>query len=141
MDNWGGNPDDCLGPIARAIGKEKAQATFLRNVRGFLGRPIIPLFGNSVEVAAFLASEDTQLDIVFIDARHDYTSVTTDIRVWGPLVRPGGILCGHDYAPYFPDVIRAVTDWFPFEHSVIGHSIWMVRLGTSRTAVKFPRET
>jgi hypothetical protein len=38
-----------------------------------------------------------QVDLVFLDASHDYESVKKDIAVWAPHVRPGGILCGHDY--------------------------------------------
>jgi hypothetical protein len=37
------------------------------------------------------------LDFVYIDARHDYPSVLEDLEAWYPLVRPGGIIAGHDY--------------------------------------------
>jgi hypothetical protein len=39
---------------------------------------------------------DGELDVVYLDA--DHTAVADDIRVWWPKVRPGGWLCGHDYA-------------------------------------------
>ncbi|WDI40598.1 class I SAM-dependent methyltransferase [Bremerella sp. P1] len=38
------------------------------------------------------------LDFVFIDANHLYEAVRDDINAWWPKVRPGGALCGHDYA-------------------------------------------
>ncbi len=37
------------------------------------------------------------LDFVYLDARHDYVSVTQDLDAWIEKVRPGGILAGHDY--------------------------------------------
>jgi hypothetical protein len=36
-------------------------------------------------------------DFVYIDARHDYESVSADLAAWLPRVRPGGLLAGHDY--------------------------------------------
>ena len=41
------------------------------------------------------------LDFVYIDARHDYPSVLEDLEDWWDKVRPGGILCGHDYLDGF----------------------------------------
>jgi len=36
-------------------------------------------------------------DLVFIDADHSYEAVKFDIIHYAPLLRPWGILCGHDY--------------------------------------------
>ncbi len=60
-----------------------------------------------------------QIDFVYVDALHDYQSVTDDLNAWAPLIRSGGALCGHDYIqhPTTADtvtvfnVIQAVTDW------------------------------
>jgi hypothetical protein len=49
----------------------------------------------SVEAAAKVP--DQSFDFVYIDARHDYESVTEDLEAWCSKVRPGGILAGHDY--------------------------------------------
>lgn len=40
---------------------------------------------------------DESLDFVYLDANHSHESSGHDIRVWWPKVRPGGVLCGHDF--------------------------------------------
>jgi hypothetical protein len=57
------------------------------------------------------------LDFVYLDARHDYASVTQDLQEWIEKVRPGGVLAGHDYLDgTFPDgdfgVKSAVDEFF-----------------------------
>lgn len=37
------------------------------------------------------------LDFVYLDARHDFESVYDDLLTWVPMVKPGGIIAGHDY--------------------------------------------
>lgn len=39
------------------------------------------------------------LDFVFIDGNHEFEYVVNDIISWAKIVRPGGILAGHDYKP------------------------------------------
>ncbi len=82
------------------------------------------------------------LDLIFIDALHDYDSVKVDIERWLPKVRKGGIICGHDYGKEVcPGVVRAVHDFFspseielePDDDSAKqlappGVSVWIVRL-------------
>lgn len=57
--------------------------------------------------------EDGALDFVFIDADHSYEGCADDIAAWMPKVKPGGLLCGHDYGndgyPGF-GVTRAVDE-------------------------------
>lgn len=38
------------------------------------------------------------LDFAYIDADHRLEACTQDIAVWWPKIKPGGFLCGHDYA-------------------------------------------
>jgi len=42
--------------------------------------------------------DDEHFDFVYIDADHSYAGVISDIRLWWPKVKPGGMICGHDYA-------------------------------------------
>jgi predicted O-methyltransferase YrrM len=55
--------------------------------------------------------QDDSLDFVFIDAGHDYDSVTKDITNWYPKIKNGGIIAGHDYH-YDVGVYPAVNDYF-----------------------------
>ena len=48
------------------------------------------------------------VDVVFLDASHDYDSVAADIRAWMPRVKPGGIIGGHD--AHFRGVHQAYTE-------------------------------
>jgi hypothetical protein len=61
--------------------------------------------------------EDNALDFVYIDARHDYRSVTADLNAWYPKVKVGGVIAGHDYKNSFVrrnlvEVKRAVDNFF-----------------------------
>ena len=57
---------------------------------------------------------DKSIDIVFIDACHEYEYVKADIEAWYPKVKVGGIIAGHDY-PAWASVVRAVSDRFGSE--------------------------
>lgn len=63
------------------------------------------------DVAAFLGAGG--VDFVWIDGDHGYEDVVADIKAYGALLAPNGILSGHDYAPEFPDVVRAVNELCP----------------------------
>jgi hypothetical protein len=41
--------------------------------------------------------DDDTLDFVYIDANHNYKYVLEDIEQWTEVVKPGGIVSGHDY--------------------------------------------
>lgn len=61
--------------------------------------------------------ENESLDFVYIDARHDYRSVNSDLNAWWPKIKLGGIIAGHDYKDSFVrlnlvEVKRAVNDFF-----------------------------
>ncbi len=57
-------------------------------------------------------------DLVFIDGAHDYLSVREDIEHWLPVVKPGGIIAGHDYVKDYPGVIQAVDEAFGGTHKI-----------------------
>ena len=41
--------------------------------------------------------EKESIDFIYIDARHDYCGVMEDIEHYWPILKPGGIMAGHDY--------------------------------------------
>ncbi len=51
----------------------------------------------SAKVGAVDGYSTGSADFVFIDADHTYEHVCLDVNKWWPVVRPGGVLCGHDY--------------------------------------------
>jgi len=65
--------------------------------------------------------ENSSLDFVFLDGDHSYDSVTTDISIWLPKIKPGGILAGHDYHPTeWSGVVQAVNEKLT-DVSIIDH--------------------
>jgi hypothetical protein len=73
-------------------------------------RKILPM--RSTEAAKLIT--DGSLDFVFIDADHSYEGAKADILAWRKKLKPGGLLCGHDYEntdyPKF-GVTRAVREF------------------------------
>lgn len=114
IDSWplaeGVDPDD---PV-RGVG---AQDAFIAETRSRLAP-----FGERSEIrradslAAAAEFEPGSLDFVYIDADHEYESVRADIHAWHERIRPGGLLCGHDYYDGYRDgamygVARAVDEF------------------------------
>ncbi len=62
--------------------------------------------GKSYELFKRAVSAGEQYDFIFIDGSHKYRYVMKDLR-WSRLLRPGGVLCMHDYHPDTMGVIKA----------------------------------
>jgi hypothetical protein len=69
-------------------------------------------FMNMTSEEASSHFEDGFFDGVYIDARHEYEYVKQDIELWLPKVKPGGVLCGHDYITDEIAAIPSELDWF-----------------------------
>ncbi|MEK0324169.1 MAG: class I SAM-dependent methyltransferase [Nitrosopumilus sp.] len=55
---------------------------------------------------------DQSVDLVFLDAAHDYNSVCNDIHAWLPKIKVGGWIGGHDYGDPRWKVHLAVQEFF-----------------------------
>lgn len=58
------------------------------------------------------------LDFVYIDANHNYDFIMQDIIEWSRIVRPNGIVSGHDYHYKRPHcgVVEAVKDYTSYHN-------------------------
>jgi hypothetical protein len=52
------------------------------------------------------------VDVLFVDGAHDYPNVKADLDAFVPLVKPGGLISGHDFDGFWPGVVQAVTERF-----------------------------
>lgn len=76
------------------------------------------------------------LDFVFVDADHTYNGCKRDIDAWVSRLKPGGLLCGHDYdRPDLPNVkwgVKQAVDEFAAEHGLTvelgGDHTWFIRM-------------
>ena len=80
--------------------------------------------GRTVEAAGRFAPGS--LDLLFVDAGHDYASVRADLAAWVPKLRPGGWLVCDDYEEKWPGVVRAV-DETGLAGRLIAPSLWAHR--------------
>ena len=122
IDPWAPYPED-----GRADFHEERFRQALERTTPHCGRRA-HLRMTSAEAARFVPP---QLDFVWIDGNHQYEFVKSDIDLYWPKIKPGGLLCGHDYcnSPPHCRVKDAVDDWvrgagLPLEVAV---PCWLVR--------------
>ncbi len=123
IDTWEGSPENVDDPWVRA---GSLFDLFLENTREY-GDLITPVRKPSVEAARDFA--DGSIDIVFIDACHEYESVKADIAAWLPKIRPGGVIAGHDYLWRDDNPVKnAVEESFHPSNILVhrGENVWFV---------------
>lgn len=69
--------------------------------------------------------EDEYFDFIYVDAGHEYRNVISDLRVWWPKLKPGGMLAGDDFADSY--------DMFP-NSSVHRVNYWGVKSAVAQFA-------
>jgi predicted O-methyltransferase YrrM len=130
VDHWRGTAGDPhLAEVERLGGPDGLYQEFCRNmgdqVRGRMRDNISILRMDASEAASYF--RPASVDLIFIDASHIYADVKRDLETYRPFVKPGGILCGHDYAcPVHIGVQHAVDALFPTVNRA-GMSIWWIR--------------
>lgn len=96
-----------LGGAVKAVLREDLQGYFWRN-RKTTAR-IHQLHGDS---RAFDCGPfEHSMDLVFVDADHSYESVWADTRNALRMIREGGIIIWHDFAPKSPGVTRFAEEF------------------------------
>jgi predicted O-methyltransferase YrrM len=80
--------------------------------------------------AAYMQNANA-FDLVFLDGDHSYSAVRQDIVMWGDRVRPGGLLCGHDYSTQGNNkgVKKAVDELLPDQIVVGSRKTWIHQIG------------
>lgn len=106
VDTWKGSPEHKNDNF---IINDTLYDLFLDNIKD-LTSVITPVRNNSVDASKIFDNES--LDMVFIDACHEYEYVKQDIQIWYPKVKKGGIIAGHDYHLPWNGVVRAVDEFF-----------------------------
>ena len=122
IDTWLGSSEHWIGEsswrdsLNLEFGQPMLFRTFLANVVKTKTEDIIlPLPLDSVNAAELLTQSGIgSIDVIHVDAGHDYRSVISDLEMWWPLVRPGGWLIGDDYLKTgeWPGVRRAFDEFF-----------------------------
>ena len=86
---------------------------FETNLREHIGKRVIPVRMFSAYAYEHLEPRGVKFDFVFIDGSHDFGHVTGDIQMFKKLLKPNGLLAGHDYnEPTCPEVAPAVNAQF-----------------------------
>lgn len=133
VDHWQGTPHDevqhQLYAQALAAGEAVCQEFLTALAKPIRSGKVVPVRMASIAAAEFLGNTlGRTLDLVFLDGDHSYEAVRDDIAQWRQLVRPGGMLAGHDYAPRWTGVRQAVDEAFGARVTVGPGSIWSITL-------------
>lgn len=84
---------------------------------------------HSVDAALECHRNGRKFNSIFIDGDHNYAECKADIFAWKELLKPGGLICGHDYWAKDVGVMDAVNEVFSGAHGVVsGTRIWFFRV-------------
>lgn len=130
IDTWQGS-DRIMGHLARLGGPEKLYEVFEANLKDHLDAGKVKLWrGESLADSTLSIMSSVvcrSADFVFLDGDHSAETVAAEIAAYQPLIRPGGILAGHDYGrPDHPGVKEAVDKAFPQGVHLVD-TIWWVQ--------------
>lgn len=143
VDTWLGSSEHVLGrrpgwrsSLRPRNGYPQLYFTFLANVvRAGHADRIVPFANTSDTAAAVLAEKGLRPELIYIDAAHDEAAVWRDLSNYWPLLAPGGVLLGDDFANY-PGVRRAAMR-FALEHGLTLEDCgdkFVLRAGGARVA-------
>lgn len=111
IDSWKPFFADCI--LIASQEQQSANYHEALRVTDFASHRRFVVGHDSLEAAACI--DDRSLNFVFIDGDHSHRAVSADIKAWAPKLKPGGLLCGHDYAnteyAFGKEVKRAVDEY------------------------------
>lgn len=110
-----------IGDITDIADMKDVKKFFKRAIKKY--EHIIHIEDMSADASAMF--EDGTLDFVYIDALHTYEAVKHDLLLWGPKVKKGGFIGGHDYRKKFPGVIKAVKEELGEPDKVFKDTSWI----------------
>lgn len=90
VDHWKGNENETHRRLASELNPFQI---FKENTFAFADR-LIAIHADSKKIGSLLREQT--FDLIFIDGDHRYAQTKLDIMNTLPLVKKGGILCGHD---------------------------------------------
>lgn len=107
VDHWKGSEEgDEL--LVKAAKDQDVFGQFMANVGNAPNLRVLTM--ESWEAATVV---EGKVDMVFIDATHNYEDCLADIKTWLPKTKK--LICGHDYSEVWPGVVRAVNETFGVE--------------------------
>ena len=117
-----------LGYQDKLMGHDGVQLKRYRSVvKRFLLDPRVRIIRDlSVTVQDLLPPH--YLDWIYIDGDHSYRGCRADLEAALAVVRPGGIIMGHDHDPDHPGVVQAVDEF------VLAHGLVRVLLTNEKCA-------
>jgi len=122
IDNWNPPADD---PDYAEARDTDIYAIFLKNLERLGHTSTVEVIrDDSARAAGRFA--DRSVDLLFLDADHNYEAVKRDIHAWLPKLKDHSCLCGHDYT-FREGVRHAVQEIFHDRVELLGGSIWRAR--------------
>ncbi|HEY2811085.1 MAG TPA: class I SAM-dependent methyltransferase [Rhabdochlamydiaceae bacterium] len=97
VDHWQGSADHRENEEVKTWLPHLYQQFLSNVVHAGLTHKIIPIRMESCAAAKRFEQLEMPIDLIYIDASHDYYSVYCDLEAWHPLIKQGGIFCGDDW--------------------------------------------
>ena len=121
---------------------DELHAGVLRRFAEPIGRGVVEVHrcGSDEAAAAF---PDASFDWVYVDGNHLYDYVRSDLALYDPKVKPGGLIAGDDYgdAGWWEDGVTRAVDEFVAERgyevvSLAAHQFVLRKPGRDQSIVK-----